>query len=129
MVRARARAGRGPPAEAGASGVSGEMTVKGRTSQPVSPGHSGQKEPHVARFLGEDLRGGGGGGGGDGHAQQHVGVRSGGPAPSAPGGSRLLVCVTALGVCFTRVNGTLLCFRCMLCFTIERQEQNTWNVN
>lgn len=58
MVRARARAGRGPPAEAGASGVSGEMTLKGRTSQPVYPGHSGQKEPHVARFLGEDLRGG-----------------------------------------------------------------------
>lgn len=57
MVRARARAGRGPPAEAGASGVSGEM--KGRKGQPVSPGHSGQKEPHVARFLGED-RGGGG---------------------------------------------------------------------
>lgn len=56
MVRARARAGRGPPAEAGASG---EMTVKGRTSQPVSPGHSGQKEPHVARFLGEDHGSGG----------------------------------------------------------------------
>lgn len=59
MVRARARAGRGPPAEAGASGVSGEMTLKGRKGQPASPGHSGQKEPHVARFLGED-RGGGG---------------------------------------------------------------------
>lgn len=78
MVRARARAGRGPPAEAGASGVSGEMTLKGRKGQPASPGHSGQKEPHVARFLGEDR---GGEEGGDGHAQQHVGVRSGGPAP------------------------------------------------
>lgn len=76
MVPARARAGRGPPAEAGASGVSGEM--KGRKGQPVSPGHSRQKEPHVARFLGEDR---GGEEGGDGHAQQHVGVRSGGPAP------------------------------------------------
>lgn len=127
MVCARARAGRGPPAEAGASGVSGEMTLKGRKGQPASPGHSGQKEPHVARFLGED-RGGG--------RKAETGMRSSTWAcevearpASAPGGSRLLVCVTALGVCFTRVNGTLLCFRCMLCFTIERQEQNTWNVN